>query len=377
MKTQHIRRRAWLALTVLGVIVATFLAMPSRVPAATASPTPAATSTASRPVPLLAYYYIWFNPSSWNRVKKDYPLLGRYSSNDVTVMGQQVSLAKQAGISGFLVSWKDTNTLDSRLAALVKVATAADFKLGIVFQGLDFHRRPLPMAEVQRSFAYLAKHYTGGRVFDLFSKPVVIWAGTPSYTRDQLASITNLYRSRFLILAAEKQTTAYESVSDLFDGNAYYWSSADPLGTPGYREKLDSFSFVVHLHGGLWFAPAAPGFDAQLLGGSSMVPRRDGATLTASMNAAMGSSPDAIGLISWNEYSENTMVEPSRIYGSNALKVIAGIQHANPATIPDFDSSSPSGFRLGAGQFVILGGVVLIMLGSAWTIVTRRTRHGH
>ncbi len=39
----------------------------------------------ARQIPLLAYFYIWFNPSSWNRLKKDYPLIGRYSSNDVAI----------------------------------------------------------------------------------------------------------------------------------------------------------------------------------------------------------------------------------------------------------------------------------------------------
>ena len=43
--------------------------------------------TSQQPIPLLAYYYIWFDPGSWNRAKVDYPLLGRYSSDDKKVMG--------------------------------------------------------------------------------------------------------------------------------------------------------------------------------------------------------------------------------------------------------------------------------------------------
>ncbi len=58
-------------------------------------------------------------------MKKDYPLIGRYSSSDLSIMRQQVKMAKQAGITGFLVSWKDTPVLNSRLAALRSVAAAA------------------------------------------------------------------------------------------------------------------------------------------------------------------------------------------------------------------------------------------------------------
>jgi hypothetical protein len=34
------------------------------------------------PIPNLAYYYIWYTESSWDRAKSDYPQLGRYSSDD-------------------------------------------------------------------------------------------------------------------------------------------------------------------------------------------------------------------------------------------------------------------------------------------------------
>jgi hypothetical protein len=37
------------------------------------------------PIPILAYYYIWYNTNSWNRAKTDTPLLGAYSSDDLAV----------------------------------------------------------------------------------------------------------------------------------------------------------------------------------------------------------------------------------------------------------------------------------------------------
>lgn len=408
MSARRSRLWPWLALAVtcaLTIAVLTMCALP--VPAHASSPAPATARPADQPIPLLAYYYIWYDHASWQRAKTDYPLLGRYSSDDAAVMRRQVSLAQRAGISGFLVSWKDTAVLDHRLDAIVKVSADAGFKLGIVFEGLDFGRDPLAMQEVDRSFHYFASHYAQDPVFDLFGKPLVIWSGTWEYSREEIASITRVYGPQLSILATEKQLDSYEAVARFFDGNAYYWSSGDPLSTPGYREKLRAFSAVVHGHrsshpvstetqeelgdllgrdpteadGGLWIAPAAPGYDATALGGSRIVPRRDGDTLRVAMNAAMDSSPDAVGLISWNEYSENTMVEPSRIYGSAALKTIATIQGAEPPAIPDFDSSAPSGstagrgaFGLGSYQIAILAASILV-LAACTGIVVRRTRH--
>ena len=108
----------------------------------------ATAGAAARPIPVLAYYYIWYNPESWNRAKIDYPLLGRYSSDDTKVLEQHVRWAQYAGIDGFIVSWKHTPALDARLRKLIAIADRLDFKLAIIYQGLDFYRRPLPVARV-------------------------------------------------------------------------------------------------------------------------------------------------------------------------------------------------------------------------------------
>lgn len=336
-------------------------------------------SAAVRPIPVLAYYYIWFNPTSWNHAKIDYPLAGRYSSSNTSVMARQVRLAKQAGITGFLVSWKNTPVLDRRLASIRRVAAAAGFKLAIMFEGRDFYGKPLPMREVTSSFAYIARHYAGDPVFNIFGKTLMAWSGTWVFTKAQMASVTSAYRPKLMILATERQPADYQSVAGLFAGDAYYWSSADPLHTPGYAKKLDVFSALVHQQGGLWIAPAAPGFDAQKLGGARVVPRRGGQTLRLEMNAAMESSPDAIGLISWNEYSENSEVEPSQLNGGTALRVLASIEHTRPPVIQNFDSSAPSGFQAGPTQFLSLGALVVVLVGSVAVLVRRRhgTGGGH
>ena len=107
-----------------------------------------------------------------------------------------------------------------------------------------------------------------------------------------------------------------------------------------------------------------------------MIPRRDGQTLRLEMNAAMDSSPDAIGLISWNEYSENSEVEPSRANGTDGPQGHRIGRARQAPAIADFDSSAPSGFHAGPSQFVILGALVVLVVGSVGVIVLRRTRSG-
>ena len=94
----------------------------------------------------------------------------------------------------------------------------------------------------------------------------------------------------------------------------------EPAPLHGLRAQARAPLAAVHARRGLWIAPAAPGFDSRLVGGTSIVDRHGGDTLRRELDAAASSSPDAIGVISWNEFSENTFVEPSRAYGSTALE---------------------------------------------------------
>jgi len=252
------------------------------------------------------------------------------------------------------------------------VAAAENFKLGIVIEGRDFAGDPISMTEIRRSFGYFVSHYGSDPVYNIFGKPLVVWSGTWVYSTKQLTSISTGFGAKLMILASDKQPASYQLIARLFSGDAYYWSSADPLHTPGYAAKLDRFSAVVHKAGGLWVAPAAPGFDARMLGGIKDVPRRGGRTLRLAMNAAMASSADAIGLISWNEYSENSQIEPSQTYGPAAIQVIASVEHAKAPAVQNFNSSDPSGFHPGPSQFLILAVFIVFLGGSALLVIKRK-----
>jgi phospholipase C len=355
------RRKHAAGVTATLVVALTFLAA-----------APAGARAESPADPLFAYYYIWFNADSWNRAKIDYPLLGRYSSDERDVMRRHVHWAKQAGIDGFIVSWKSTPVLNRRLKRLAEVSEAARFKLLVIYQGLDFERKPLAASRVSRDLGVFWSRFAKGEAFDVFPKPVVIWSGTPKFTREQVASATRPWNDRLLVLASERNVDGYRRVADLVAGNAYYWGSVNPATYPRYPEKLAEMGKAIHERGGLWIAPAAPGFDARLVGGTSVVPRRDGATLRTQLDAATASAPDAVGLISWNEFSENTHIEPSRAHGSRYLEVVADVRGAELPELRDFDSSQPAATGVSYGV-PLLGGFALL-LGTSFLMLLRHAR---
>jgi hypothetical protein len=345
--------------------------MAAALAAVAGAPPAVATSPRTSPTPVFAYYYIWFNATSWNRAKRDYPLVGRYSSDERTVMERHIRWAKQVGIDGFIVSWKSTPTLDRRLHTLIDVATKAHFKLALIYEGLDFHREPLPAAQVGADLALFASRYARAAPFQGFGKPLTIWSGTWRFTPSQIAGVTAKLRRSMLVLATEKGPRDYARVAPYFDGDAYYWSSADALRTPGHVRKLREMSAVVHRNRGLWIAPAAPGFDARMIGGRKSVPRRGGETLRQAIDHAAASSPDVLGLISWNEWSENSYVEPSKRYGFQDLHVISDVLGTHARVANDLDSSggAPTGARYG---LPVLGGFVTLLVGGGWLMARRR-----
>jgi hypothetical protein len=342
---------------------------------APAKATPAATAV-TNPIPVFAYYYIWFDTNSWNRAKMDYPKLGRYTSDDRTVMRQHIQWAKDAGISGFFVSWKSTDVLNRRLNQLEQVAEEENFKLAIIYEGLDFNRNPLPISTVANDLDYFIQNFAAKKAFQIYSKPLIIWSGTWKYTPDQISQVTTGRRNDLLILASQRNLKDYKSVAGSVDGDAYYWSSVNPDTYSGYQDKLNAMSEAVHQNNGIWIPPAAPGFDATQVGGTSTVDRKNGDTFRTQINTAMASSPDILGIISWNEFSENSYIEPSEKYGSQYLDILSQVDHAAMPDIGSFDSSEPIGTYpevISDSRYIALGGIVLLMVAGIVVIARRHS----
>lgn len=324
--------------------------------------------------PVYAYFYQWFTESSWRRAKQDYPLVGRYSSDSSAILRTQVHEARAAGINGFLTSWKDTPELDRRLERLIRVATEWHFDVGIVYEALDFERNPLPIATVERDMRTLVDRWGGSLQSQYYGRPLIIWTGTNDYSRGDIASVRAALGGRAILLAASKNADDYERIADLVDGDAYYWSSADP--THAFTAmKLNEMGAVVHAHGGIWIAPATAGFDGRTLEHTRVVPRRGGDTLRKSLAEAYASKPDAIGVISWNEWSENTYIEPGQRYGTEELDALHEFQAARPDHLPSPFDQHRRGWS-GLLAAATLGGASLLAVLLTWVRARRRRDAG-
>ena len=76
-----------------------------------------------------------------------------------------------------------------RLAELIQVADARNFKLAINYEGLDVRREPLPANRVAADLDYFRSHFASDPAFQLFDKPLVIWAGTWKFSAADIARV--------------------------------------------------------------------------------------------------------------------------------------------------------------------------------------------
>ena len=332
-------------------------------------------NSAGTSIPLFAYYYIWFSHNSWARAKTDLPLIGTYSSSDPGVMRHQIEQAKSAGITGFIVSWKDTPLNDQRLELLMRVAAQEHFKLAMIYEGLDFSRNPLPVSAGRCRLRHVPRQVRGQPRFlpgrrqaaDDLERDlgVQLRPGGPGDQRGTAATARAVDGERH---------AGFERIAGVTDGDAYYWSSVNPATNTGYEAKLDQMSQAIRRAGKYWIAPFAPGFDARLVGGQRAVPRDNGQTLRTEYAVAVRSSPDMLGLISWNEFSENSYVEPSKNYGYQSLDVLRQLR-AVPAA-PVGSQALVTSFSPWPNVLRLLAFALTLMLGVAALLYLRR-RHAH
>ena len=222
---------------------------------------------------------------------------------------------------------------------------------------------------------FFESHFASDPAFDLYGNRSSIWSGTWEFTRRQVAQAAGPVRDKLLVLASEKNVAGYNRLAGTVDGNAYYWSSVDPQTDTNYPSKLVEMAQAVTTTRASGSRPPRPASTPASSEASRRRPRRNGETLRTELARALSSrSPDAVGLISWNEFSENSQVEPSRRFGKTYINILRDVLGGPAPAVSGFNSdnqtSSRHNYGLGVasgvgGALVVLIGLVLVRAGRA------------
>lgn len=287
-----------------------------------------------RRVPLvLAHYYPWYERASWSDpYLLDQPLR-TYSTEDPADVQRVLQEAKRGGLDGVIISWQGRDTgggWNHRRAMLaLQAAQAAGMTASIQLETLVVNPQrvegaPLDVATAVQFLSDIVDLYgTHPAYLRVDGRPVVFVYAWGFAAHETWRTVSERVRAggRDLLILADSLDPAALAVGD---GAYTYAANLFAPDIAAFSRRLAVAARSYHLLGAGYGAPrlavatVSPGYDESRLPDRprrQQVDRRDGAFYDVQWRAALASGADWIVVTSWNEWPENTHIEPGQRYG--------------------------------------------------------------
>jgi hypothetical protein len=332
------------------------------------------------PKPLMVHYMPWFqspyslgagswgyhwkmgnsyNPNTFNANGQRqiaswyYPLIGPYDSLDPAVLEYHVLLMKLAGIDGVIVDWYgqdnyyDYGINNQRTLALLNYTRKAGLKFSLCYEDATIRAEtnggPMngisvnagnAIAHAQQTMLYAETNFFIDPSFlRLNNVPVLLNFG-PQYFYN-----SSDWTSIFSVLNATNQPAFFTEDNRLspagkgaFDWPPMWMSTGSPLTLTS--NQLQSYLVTFEANAGGWPAfvssafPRFHDFYAQSGAGSSFgyLDDANGSTLARTLNRAMTNHSAIVQLVTWNDFGEGTVIEPTVDYGYRDLGIVQDLR---------------------------------------------------
>lgn len=287
----------------------------------------------ARPRLVLANFYAWYNESTWRDERLADRPLRLYSTDSDTDLDRLVHQAHGAGVDAFVVSWQNgpTDMYDRRLQRVLDAAARGGMRVSagpetfVANPALVWSSTTDPQTMLDWIVTIVDRFGSHPAYLRIDGRPVIfIYASSQLQDApwsDIRARLRASGRNPLLIGEQfESRLLAY------FDGEYQYINVAWP---EPYHDLYDAQGLrtrTFHLlrpewqpQRRFWVASVTPGYDDQRLPDRSTpltVDRQGGRVYDDMWSAAIDTEADWIIITSWNEWWENTEIEPSERYGT-------------------------------------------------------------
>jgi len=377
------------AMSVEPTAVSTPLRSATPTPQPTRTPKPSSTPAPTRAAPerplLMAHYMPWYQAPSvsgfwgWHWTMEHFdpaktdgdgrreiashtmPLTGPYDSADPHLLEYQVLLMKLSGIDGVIVDWYgiedfwDYGTINEATHALFEVVKRAGLRFAICYEDqtlrflTEYDRVATDdvLAHGQEVMRYLDETWFQDDAYlNYGGRPVLLTFG-PQYfeaASDWEALTVGLSTDPALIFL-DKHT---ESAALATYPWPPMWASTGGTLTPerlesylaGFYTKAKDYPYLV--------ASAFPGFhdiyeEAEVGSSYGYLDALDGEIFQMTLDFALAQNPDVIQLITWNDYGEGTVIEPTEEFGYRYLEMVQDVRR----------ETDSEGFPFGAADLAL------------------------
>jgi hypothetical protein len=246
-----------------------------------------------------------------------YPLIGPYATSDRDVIEYHLLLMKYAGIDGILFDWYGSNNLYDypdilrNTESVIQFTSKVGLSYAIVYEdrtvkaAIDANPSVDGISLAQNDMEYIQQNYfTDPNYLKINNRPLLMLFG-PEYfnTSSQWKQIWDVFSTNpiFLVLNGK-----YQQVGSVAAGE-YIWVDASSVDDK--YNRLKTFSY--------WMAGAYPGFrDYYKQGGwgngLGFTYNYDQGNLFQNLlSKASDNGANYLQLITWNDFGEGTMIEPT------------------------------------------------------------------
>jgi len=266
------------------------------------------------------------------------PLIGPYDSNDPDALECHVLLMKLAGIDGVIVDWygtrdfRDYATIHRNTRHLVRHIKKAGLRFAVCYEDQTVEhmvkgkilKTTEDVAHGTEVMEWLHENWFGDDAYlKIDRRPVMLVFGPQYFVKAQWARITSGIPERPLLFALPHLCEKAGA-----DG-AFGW-----VPVHGGR-KIKPAVWRQYLHdlysrGGKGESIIAPVFgrfhdiyrEAGVHASHGYLDAREGKTFEETLDLAWKSSSRLIQIVTWNDYGEGTIVEPTRTDGYHYLEAI-------------------------------------------------------
>lgn len=268
-----------------------------------------------------------------------YPLIGPYHSGDRDVIENHLLLMKYSGVDGILIDWygtydiNDFKALKENSEQLIDMLDEVGLKFAIVYEDrflndiVQAGLAPTVTGAAKTDLGYMQSNYFNtDEYIKVNNKPLLLNFGpivmqTPE---EWTAAFSNLSTKPTFLTLWNESNEAGENAS-----GEYSWI---------YENNANLNNFYVNNLPNLDVAmgSAYPGFhDYYAEGGTSTVigwtiDHNNGTTLDETLSMAQNANLDYLQLVTWNDFGEGTMFEPTAEFGYSYIqkvKTFAGVQN--------------------------------------------------
>jgi len=310
-----------------------------------------------------AYYYPVFSDTNWMIGQFHEPDIGLYNSEEVSVVEQHIDYSKQAGVDVWLYSWGGMESRgDTILQEVLPMANGInDVQISIVFEhGAVTETGPIDLSletdklKMIEAFVYLKPVFERSNYFKIDGKPVVVIrsgtgyqpqpdqliAGDPDLRPaafDEVRNEVNLQSGMDLYLIGDvvdwyppERFPEYLATFDAI--TPYNMHTNSKQVNTRFNESVDlsyeHWTEYTDANGHLFIPNAIPGYNdtIQETRNNDVLPRGE-QFFREQCNISKKYLNPGLNLVfvtSFNQWHEDTQIEPSPTYGNIYLDILKG-----------------------------------------------------